>query len=275
MTIDVHATSPTQAPGSQQVFDPADEGAIFNLNLLLPSGDHAIIVKPVGDANLFRNNNVTGNPYPFTIPGLISFYGNSATTANDPMYYQGFYYYLYNMKVRTLDCISNRTPVVAVAAPTPAITYANDSLVSTLDAGHQWYLNGNSIVGANGKKHKPVETGIYTVGTMDNFGCLKTSLPFTFSLTAINPVANAEVNLKLAPNPGNGILNVSFNLLKREDLAFEVVNAGGQSVFNKSYGKFQGSFNEQLNLTYLASGVYMIRIHHGSKTFYNKIVIQK
>ncbi|HVK97307.1 MAG TPA: S8 family serine peptidase, partial [Flavisolibacter sp.] len=52
-TIDVYATSPNPAPGAQPL-DPADEGAIFNLNLLLPEGDHATIIRPIGETNIFR-----------------------------------------------------------------------------------------------------------------------------------------------------------------------------------------------------------------------------
>ncbi|HEY0354716.1 MAG TPA: S8 family serine peptidase, partial [Flavisolibacter sp.] len=102
-TIDVYATSPNQGAGTQNGFDPADNGADFYLNLFLPAGSHAIIIRPQGNANLFRNNNVTGDPYPFSLGNLISFTGNSASSATDPNYFQSFYYYMYNMKVRTAD----------------------------------------------------------------------------------------------------------------------------------------------------------------------------
>ncbi|MBS1667791.1 MAG: S8 family peptidase [Bacteroidetes bacterium] len=118
-TIDVYSTSKTAVAGSR-TYDPADSGAVFYINLPLPAGKHVIMDTTVNssidktaiaDATIFRNNNITGNPYPFTIPNVISITGNSATAANNPSLYQGFYYYLYDMEVQTDDCISNWSPV--------------------------------------------------------------------------------------------------------------------------------------------------------------------
>ena len=179
------------------------------------------------------------------------------------------------MKVRTTACESSKTAIVATVAPTPVISFVNDSLVSSIQSGLQWYLNGNAIIGANSNKYKPTESGSYTVATLDNLGCEKVSAPYTFSITAINPVANAEVNLTIAPNPNNGLFTLSFNMAKKEELKVEFINGNGQSVWNKYYGKYQGSFNEQINMTSMSSGIYILKIQHGNKTFFNKVLIQK
>ncbi len=118
-TIDVYSTSPKPIPGSR-TYDPSDTGAYFYINLPLPAGKHVIIdstVNPTVDktsvdsASVFRNNNGT-YPYPFEIPGVISITGNSATTT-----VKNYYYYQYDMKIETNDCVSDRTAVV-VSVPT-------------------------------------------------------------------------------------------------------------------------------------------------------------
>ncbi len=118
--IDVYATSPSPKIGSVAGNNPADTGARFYINIPLPAGKHviwdstinALIDKSaVATASIFRNNNITGNPYPFTIPNVISITGNSATSAGNPNQYQNYYYYLYDMKIQTSDCISARSPV--------------------------------------------------------------------------------------------------------------------------------------------------------------------
>jgi hypothetical protein len=118
--VDVYQTSPTPKPGSVAGINVADTGAVFYLNIPLPAGSHVIWdstidasvdKSAISTASIFRNNNVTGNPYPFTIPGVISITGNSAYSATTPSLFQSYYYYLYDLNVHTNDCISSKTLV--------------------------------------------------------------------------------------------------------------------------------------------------------------------
>ena len=137
-TIDVYTTSSTSSAAARN-YDPSDSGAVFNINLPIPAGSHVIMdtivnasvdKTAIANATIFRNNNVTGNPYPFTIPNVISITGNSATSTSNPSQYQGYYYYLYNMKMQTEDCESARSAVSIsgiingkglIVAPNPSV----------------------------------------------------------------------------------------------------------------------------------------------------------
>jgi hypothetical protein len=275
-TVDVYATSPTPAPGTQNGYDAADQGADFNLNLFLPAGDHAIIIRPVGSTNIFRSNNVTGSPYPFTVDNLISFTGNSATQTGDPNYFQSFYYYLYNMKVRTSDCISERATVVAPVIPTPSITQVGDSLVSSLDNGNQWQINGVNIAGATTRSIKPVQSGTYTVVQSGTLGCQRASSGFVFIMTAVDPVTTTPLfEMSLVPNPNRGQFVLKFKTDRKEDLKIDIVNVQGQVVHSRSHPKFVGSLTENFNLTHLSSGIYVVKLQQGNKVHFGKIVIDK
>jgi hypothetical protein len=266
-TIDVMASSATQAGGNQPD-DASDNGRIYHLNLNLPAGDNVILVQTQGDANIFRNDNVTGNPYPFSIPGVISFTGNSSTN------FQNFYFFLYDMKVRTSDCISSRNSVVITNAPTPVITQSADQLVSSIDFGNQWYVNNNVIIGAVSKTYKPPFSGNYTVQVVDNFGCQMNSAGYNYVVSSLVNLPATEIGLLVSPNPSKGSFVIRFNVEKREDLQVEMKNIQGQNVYERSYPRFQGSFNEQVNLKALAAGVYVLRVRQGNKVYHQKIVIE-
>ena len=274
-TIDVYSTSPNQGAGTQNSFDPQDPGADFYLNLFLPAGDHVIIIRPQGTANLFRNNNVSGSPYPFTLGNLISITGNSATLDTDPNYYQKFYYGLYNMKVRTSDCVSERATVVAPVAPTPTITMVGDSLTSSIATGNQWYRDGLGIPGATTRKYKPIQSGNYTVRVSDGLGCMMSSAVYPFVASAVNPVDNASIELSVSPNPNSGSFLLKFKAIRRDQMKIDIINSLGQSVYATSYPAFTGQFSEQVNLNKLGAGVYVLKLQHGEKTYYHKIMIER
>ncbi len=268
-TIDVYPTSANPASGNQPN-DPADQGAVYQLNLDLPQGDHVILVQTLGNANIFRNDNVSGNPYPFTIPGLISFTGNSGGSN-----FQNFYFFLYDMKVRTADCISPRTTVVVADAPTPVVTQiGTDSLRSSSATGNQWLLNDVTINGANQQKYKPVASGFYKVRVTDQYGCQMTSEPVNFIVNSVVNLPGTEIGLSVAPNPNKGSFVLQFKVDKKEDLQIEFLNIQGQRIMTKAYPKFQGLFTEQLNIRNIASGLYILRVQHGNKVYHTKIVVE-
>jgi hypothetical protein len=47
----------------------------------------------------------------------------------------------------------------------------------------------------------------------------------------------------------------------------------GQSVWLKTYPKFAGTYTEQLNAN-VAAGIYLLKVQHGNKGYYKKIVIE-
>ena len=208
-TIDVYATSPTAQPGARNN-DPTDSGAIFYLNLPLPAGKHVIFDSTVdasvdkssiGNASIFRNNNVTGNPYPFIIPNVISLTGNSVTA---PSNFQNYYYYFYDMIVQTPDCISDRT-AVAISVPTTP--------------------SGDFKFGPN-----PVIPGIPSTVTFD-------------------AGTSGSVQIEL------------FDLL-------------GRRCYSQNYSA-SGIFSAQINVGNLITGMYILSIKAGNKSYKQKILIAR
>jgi hypothetical protein len=274
-TIDVYATDPTPQAGVQDGNNPADTGAVFLLNLPVPTtGEHVIIVQCQNGATIFRNNNIQTNPYPFSIPNVFSITGNSATLATDPVYFQKFYYFLYNMQVSTVGCPSPRVAVVASTPTPPTITQAGNVLSSSVSTGIQWYLNGSPISGANSQTYTPTQPGTYKVVTISAQGCMLSTNEINYVVTAVVNVNANEIKLQASPNPNNGQFFLEFEVTGRDDLSISIINTLGQQVYNNSYPNFSGKFSKQINAGNLPSGVYTLRIHHDKKAYIRKLVIE-
>ena len=67
--------------------------------------------------------------------------------------------------------------------------------------------------------------------------------------------------LQLAPNPTSDILSVKFNLSASEDLRYRVQDMTGRLVMEGDWGTVSsGTYFEQLEVSSLSSGMYMLEI---------------
>jgi hypothetical protein len=276
VTIDVPSTNPNPASGAQTGNDAADNGAVFNINLPLPSGSHAIIITTDGNATIFRNNGVTGSPYPFGTSGIFQITGNSASSTTDPNYYQGFYYYLYDMNIVTNDCLSDKVAITATTSTAPVVTQTGSNLTSTIPSGTtiQWYNSGNAIAGATSATYTPTTSGSYsTIATNATTGCQLASNAVTYTVTAVVNANDTEIGLLTTPNPANTQLNVSFTVNTKADVVIQLINPMGQSAISNTYSNFSGKFKQQYNVSNLAAGVYVLKVQHGNKVYRKTILI--
>jgi len=83
-------------------------------------------------------------------------------------------------------------------------------------------------------------------------------------------------SIKLYPNPAIDIVNIEFEVKKREDVATTIFNQLGKVVIaEKNYGKFDFGVNHlRINTESLSSGVYFIRVRVGEQEFFQKLIIQ-
>ena len=76
-----------------------------NLNFVIqPGKNYQLGLSPSSQVDLFRNDG--GTSYPYDLPGKLSIKESSAST--NPT---GFYYFFYNWRVKSADCISLRSEV--------------------------------------------------------------------------------------------------------------------------------------------------------------------
>jgi hypothetical protein len=275
-TIDVYATRASQLGriniGAGQM---TDTGGIFELNIPIPNPGNYILIAVCSDtASLFLNSGITTNYYPVSIPGVFAVTGNSNkydpnNEADSVTYFEKYYFPLYDIGVTLDACPGPRTSVSPSTETGPQISLSGDILTSTADSGNQWYLNDSLLPGKTGVTDTVAFSGVYyTVVTDPTTGCVLTSNKITYTSDGIN--------LKYGPNPtGDKPLNLTFQVKTAANTSVELYNTLGERVYEAQYPDFSGIFSQQINLNYLASGMYVMKIIIGSATYHEKILVTK
>ena len=83
----------------------------------------------------------------------------------------------------------------------------------------------------------------------------------------------AGVNIRVYPNPGNGLFRLVVNNVKNESLGIEIINLQGQILYRNVINDPAG-FSEIIDLTKFGKGLYFLRINDGNKTMVEKILIR-
>ena len=271
-------TRPTAQGGSVSENDPNDKGMIFNLNFaVFNPGNHVIILQCLEGATVYRNNNITANPYPQRINGInnaLSITGNSVVPSEtaDP---SQFYYFFYDMKVELLaeTCPTAKTPVTAITNVIPTVTRNGDTLTSSIATGNQWQLNGFDIQGEKGQKLKVTQSGKYRTSVVDEFKCESLSAETDITVTSVINIAPERIGFAVAPNPSNGNFNLTFNVTGKEDLGIAVLNSEGREVYRQTQANFTGNYKGSIRLQNAKPGIYLIKITHGLNQYMKRIVI--
>ena len=80
-------------------------------------------------------------------------------------------------------------------------------------------------------------------------------------------------NFTLYPNPNNGNFNIQFNSTSGNEIKVNVHDMRGREIFNKTYTN-NGFFNEDLQLSDVQSGVYLVNVQDGNRKEVKKIVVK-
>lgn len=259
-TIDVGFSKPTPQQGYVAGNDLADSGLYYNINLFLPKGNHILIVRTDSVANIFRNSNLITNPYPFKANNVLSLTKTNATIDT------GFYYYLYDAKISSLDCESVRVPIIPAISPKPTISKISDSLVSSLALDYQWQLNGNNIVGATKQFYKPTIAGSYAVIATYENECQQKS-------DAIIIGDSTQQEFLVYPNPANN--NIYFKLSNTQFNYAQVfiTDALGKLVYKGSFSSTNNTIAGSIFTSAIKNGFYVLHIVTTEKKYTQKINI--
>lgn len=270
-TLDVLATHPNPQAGDLTENNPLDTGRIVPLYLKIPAaGRYTMNLSYENGVTVFRNNSGTV-PYPYTIAGLMSITGNNASPATS------FYYYFYDMKVKSLGCAKPLPRQVVVAANPLSVSISQNGplLSSSISTGtFQWYLDNTAITGAVNSTYTITQPGTYkvevTVGS-----CTFGSIGYTTSVTSIPPINPAEINLMITNNPGNGIYNLLFSVKKKEKIHLEILNIAGQIIHRDEFEIASARLvQREINISKNASGVYLMKLYFDKKQYVHKLILK-
>jgi len=197
----------------------------------------------------------------------------------------------YNVCLTTYDssttCTSSYCNNVTVTIDTtciPSFTYidANGNVVfnpSPLNALNTYSWNygdggtGNIALGA----HTYAASGTYNVClTMTNqLGCTGTfCMPVTVTIVGIQEQTAENFNLNIFPNPANGSVNLSFNLIKPSEVSIELYDILGSKYYTESQSKNSGINTTSIDLSNYNTGVYFIKLST-EDLIISKMIIKK
>jgi Subtilase family/GEVED domain/Secretion system C-terminal sorting domain len=271
-TLNVYPTTPDPQIGPVTGNFAVDTGAVYYLNLQVPTaGSHSIIIQCENGATIFRNNMITGDHYPFSIPGVFSITSNNAVNQSDTSdlnFFQQYYYFFYDMSVQLANCPGPKVAVLATKATAPVISISNDILTSNSPTGNQWYLGDSALAGANGQTDTAIISGTYYDIVTDDLGCAISSNKIVFASTG-----GGDISLKIRPNPSNGIFVVNFVANTTEDVEISLINTLGQRVYNSAYPGFSGIFDQTIDAENLSEGMYIVQVRAGGHSYNQKILI--
>jgi Secretion system C-terminal sorting domain len=269
-TINVYPTTTTPSRVPSSINSPNDTGAVYLLNLPVPTpGDHILIAVAGDSAFLYRSNNIATNPYPIGIPGVFTITGNSAidvSNCKDTTFYQKYYYFLYDTRITLTKCASPRVPVVA-STPTPVIiSRVGNLLSSNYASGNQWYYHDSLIVGATGQTDTLHAPGNYKDVVTDSVGCSLVSNEYIYT-------PGNDIGLAVTPNPNNGVFTVQFYLTTMANADYRILDINGQLLYQSNNPNFLGAYSKTISLGAVSAGMYVLQMEVGSKKYVQKIMV--
>lgn len=138
-------------------------------------------------------------------------------------------------------------------------------------SGYQWYDTNGAVPGANAKTYSPAFDGLYSVEISDNRGCGATSTETGYYIGLKDLPAGFD--FKLYPNPIIDKLNLELKAISSQNLAVKIYDQAGNLVISKAI-QVNGALSETLDVSKLASGVYLFSMEGEEVNVRQKVIIK-
>ena len=80
--------------------------------------------------------------------------------------------------------------------------------------------------------------------------------------------------LEVYPNPTTGIAQIKYSSAINGSFSLKVTDVTGRNLYENKEPKFSGYFDEAIDLTGQAAGIYFLQIIHEDETRTEKIILQ-
>ncbi|MEO6191293.1 MAG: T9SS type A sorting domain-containing protein, partial [Saprospiraceae bacterium] len=157
--------------------------------------------------------------------------------------------------------------------PVKDAAVSDGSITSIIQGGvppykYEWSKNGITI--SNEPDLKDLESGFYKLIITDSLNCFK-----SFDSIEVKQVTSVSENkltdFIIYPNPTKDYLTISSISHSHLNVDIEICNISGSNYFFKK--KIKNAEFEKINLSFLNSGTYILKIKSGHKVFEHKIEI--
>lgn len=126
----------------------------------------------------------------------------------------------------------------------------------------------NNDIGPNG----PSDTGYgtYVSGETEDFFVRFAPIVISTNVEDFNDLTQ----IGLYPNPTNGLVYIGFKATKTLDVTIDVLSVTGAKVMTKKVENVSGNYNSTMDLSGLASGVYMMKFTTDKGDFVKRITVE-
>ncbi len=169
-------------------------------------------------------------------------------------------------------CSSTDSMTVGTIAPANVDINIDVTGTNTADldagAGYSSYLWSNA---ATTQTTTVIGNGTYFVQVTDANGCPNAdTVSIVFSL-GIDENDNSQ--LSFYPNPSTGIINMAGTGLNGKPLKVEIMSISGQMVYQQNIEEPGENFIQQIDLSAVAEGTYVVRVINDQRSYTSRIVI--
>jgi hypothetical protein len=145
---------------------------------------------------------------------------------------------------------SDEALVVVNATPAPVVQQNGALLTSSVTgASYAWYINSNSISGANQQSYTATQTGNYKVEVTSADGCTGTSAEVNVVISGIETIGTIAISVY--PNPATDVLMIQSDA---NLLSLEVFDIAGKKLL------IENTHTNHININRLAQGTYVLAI---------------
>ncbi len=183
---------------------------------------------------------------------------------------------VYTIYAKDMDSSNDTVDMVIHnwGTPTVDIEGGNDtirtSLPKMLDAGtgfEQYTWNGEE----GGQTFDVPSYGRVILEVMDINGCTAADTIYVLS-TGINDLSGALHNLKIYPNPTDGLIYIELNLPDYTDIRLEFYDATGRKIYIREFTNVNG-IHESMDISDLTPGVYFLKVQTKKGQVVRNIVV--
>jgi subtilisin-like proprotein convertase family protein len=150
------------------------------------------------------------------------------------------------------------SPAIVCSAPLTSGTFSSNEPLSALNSkttNGNWSLTMNDYFQGD-------------IGTLNSW-----SVEVCYTQATLTSENFGLENFTLYPNPNNGNFNIQFNSNSGNEIKINVHDIRGRAIYSKSYTNI-GLFYENLQLSNVQSGVYLVTVQDGSRKEIKKIMIK-
>ena len=195
-------------------------------------------------------------------------------------------------------CTAQRTNQVSFAVIRPNITVVDilafdgpnsgcgggvSNLNAIFDDAGATFSCAATNIGATYRPVQPLSTlvGMSSLGNW-RFAAVSTNTANTISSATLTLCRNQETlnvqnvtlnDFVIYPNPNTGNFNVQFSSNSGNEIKVIVHDIRGRQIFERSFNN-SGLFNENINLSNVQSGIYMVTVLDGAQKQVKKIVVE-